>query len=81
LIRDAAVAACERISEDPSNAWRITLDSDTQGQAGMCDIPSTILRKIKQCGIFLADLTLGGDTAETSAKVIRNPNLVAANHQ
>ncbi len=47
LIRGAAEAACKRITEDESNLWNLTLDSDTQGVAGMCDIPNTILEKIK----------------------------------
>ena len=62
LIRGAAEAACKRITEDDSNSWSLTLDSDTQGEAGMCDIPNTILEKIKKCDMFLADLTFVGKT-------------------
>src|ERR1700722_14723587 len=62
LIRDAALAACERITADKSNDWQVSLDSDTQGGAGMCDIPNTILKKIDESDILLADLTLVGQT-------------------
>jgi hypothetical protein len=62
LIRNAAEAACQRITNDESNNWIVKLDSDTQGVAGMCDIPSTILDKITKCDIFLADLTFVGET-------------------
>jgi hypothetical protein len=50
LIRAAALAACERITKDKSNGWRVSLDSDTQGVAGMCDIPNIILKKMGVTG-------------------------------
>jgi hypothetical protein len=78
LIRDAANSACERITGDNSTPWSLTLDSDTQGVAGMCDIPNTILEKIRQCDIFLADLSFVGSTESPSgdAKQLPNPNVV-----
>jgi hypothetical protein len=76
LIRDAAREACARITADPLNDWRVTLDSDTQGTPGMCDIPNTILEKIRNCDIFLADLTLVGRTDSDPRKVLPNANVV-----
>jgi len=77
LIHQAAEAACERISEDGSNPWNVTLDSDTQGVAGMCDIPNTILDKISRCSIFLADLTFVGKTDNGSdEQQMPNPNVL-----
>jgi hypothetical protein len=76
LIRDAAKEACARITADPSNDWNLTLDSDTQGTPGMCDIPNTILEKIRKCDIFLADLTLVGKTEAETPKVLPNANVV-----
>ena len=64
--RRAAEGACERITEDGSNPWNLMLDSDTQGVAGMCDIPNTILEKIRTCSMFLADLTFVGKADEDS---------------
>ncbi len=75
LIRDAAVSACERISADKSHDWSVKLDSDTQGMAGMCDIPASILKKIAECDIFLCDLTLVGNTFNKSKK-LPNSNVV-----
>lgn len=64
FIRDAAKDACRRISNDESFGHNVVLDSDTQGVAGMCDIPNTILEKIKKCDAFLVDLTFVGRTDE-----------------
>lgn len=78
LIRDAAQAACDRITDDPANDLVIHLDQDTAGTPGMCDIPNTILEKIRDCDVFLADLTFVGRTdAEVKrAKVVSNPNVL-----
>jgi hypothetical protein len=76
LIRDAARDACERISEDESNEWNLDLDSDTKGVAGMCDIPNTILRKIRKSDIFLGDLTIVGKSEGTHPKMLPNTNVV-----
>jgi hypothetical protein len=75
FIRDAALDACARISEDKPNVWTVKLDSDTQGEAGMCDIPNTILKKIENSDIMLADLTLVGDVANKREKRMPNPNV------
>jgi hypothetical protein len=74
LIRDAAKNACDRITADLSNDWTVTLDSDTKDSPGMCDIPNTILAKIRNCDIFLADLTLVGKTE--AGKLLPNSNVV-----
>lgn len=74
LIRDAAEAACERITSDVSYDWELTLDSDTRGVAGMCDIPNTILEKIEQCDIFLADLTFVGESISADGNRQKMPN-------
>jgi hypothetical protein len=73
LIRDAASAACARISADGSNPWQMKLDQGAEGALGMCDIPNEILKKIKKCDIFLADLTLVGKT--DGGKALPNSNV------
>lgn len=75
LIRDAAEDACARITADTMNGWVVQLDHDTVGTPGMCDIPNTILEKITQSDIFLADLTLVGKT-EDGKKSLPNSNVV-----
>jgi hypothetical protein len=74
LIRNAARDACDRITADTSNDWEVTLDHDTKDIPGMCDIPNTILAKIRMCDIFLADLTLVGKTE--AGKLLPNSNVV-----
>lgn len=76
FIRDAAKEACERISEDETNDWDLELDSDTKGVAGMCDIPNTILKKIRSSDIFLGDLTIVGKTENVPPKLLPNTNVV-----
>src|SRR5260370_4940403 len=76
LIRDVAQDACKRISDDKTNPWRVRLDSDAQGEAGMCDIPNTILKKIEKSDIMLADLTLVGRIDGEREKLTPNPNVV-----
>lgn len=74
LIRKAAEMACERITVDPSNDFEVSLDFSTKGVIGMCDIPQEILKKIRDCDIFLADLTLVAVTPK--GKQLPNSNAV-----
>jgi len=78
FIRDAASDACKRITDDSTNHFRLTFDSDTRGVAGMCDIPATILEKIDTCDGFLTDLTFVGKTDDGTdrEKLVPNPNVV-----
>ncbi len=78
LIHDAAEAACKRITDDPANDFEVRLDQDTAGRPGMCDIPNTILEKIRDCDVLLADLTFVGttDPEVTPRKQIPNPNVL-----
>ncbi|MCO8124753.1 hypothetical protein NHH03_23650 [Stieleria sp. TO1_6] len=74
LIRDAARDACDRITADADNNWTATLDHDTKDVPGMCDIPNEILDKIRKCDIFLADLTLIGQS--DAGKPLPNANVI-----
>jgi len=74
LIRTAADDACARITADTTNNWNVTVDSDTKDTPGMCDIPATILQKIRECDIFLGDLSLVGKTG--AGKMLPNSNVV-----
>lgn len=76
LIRDAATAACKRITEDQTNAWQVQLDEATLGAPGMCDIPNTILEKIRGCTVFLGDLTFVGRSDAADHQPASNPNVV-----
>lgn len=76
LIRDAATAACKRITEDPTNTWELKLDEATLGAPGMCDIPNTILEKISDCSVFLGDLTFVGRLDGGDEELTSNPNVL-----
>ena len=58
---------------------RRTISSSTRAhwRPGMCDIPNTILKKIKRCDIFLCDLTFVGSYTNraSTTKKVSNPNV------
>ena len=73
FIRIAADAAAAKVSERLHIS--LTVDADTEGVAGTPQISATILRKIEESDIFLADMTL---VAETKAgRKVPNPNVMA----
>jgi hypothetical protein len=77
FVREALDAAAERLQDDQEveEADRpIEVDQDTQGKAGMVDIPATILGKIDESDVFVADLT-SLDKPETGRQ-IANPNVL-----
>lgn len=81
LIRDAAKEACATITDDPSNDWHVSLDEAAQGVPGMCDIPNTILEKIRDCDVFLGDVTFVGKgdargDSDAEVRLISNPNVL-----
>ncbi len=83
LIRDAAKAALKKLKADPSvySAPSFELDQDRQGVAGHPHIASVIRRKIKNCDVFLADLTHVAsydsyDKQGKRTKHAQNPNVL-----
>lgn len=58
---------------DASGEIALTIDSDTQGEPGTPPITDTILKKIRACDIFLADMTF---VAKAGEKLIPNPNVM-----
>ena len=74
LIRDAAEAACLRLTQESAGQYAVVLDQATEGIPGMCDIPNVILEKIDACDVFLPDLTFVGQTAP--GKRVSNPNIL-----
>lgn len=79
FIGDALDRAIKRLQRDESivEAERPDLqrDNDTQGVAGSPDIAATILRKIDECAIFVADVTTIGLTGSRS-RATANPNVL-----
>jgi hypothetical protein len=83
FIERALQKALERLHSDATleNALRdtkIELDKDTQGVAGSPPIAETILQKIEDCAVFVADLSFVGESkngfTNTSGKPRQFPN-------
>lgn len=63
VIHAATTQAIERLKLDVSLEDAPRLDHDTQDEAGIPEIATTVFRKIDQCGLFLADVSFVGSTA------------------
>jgi len=83
FIERALLEALKRLHSDATleNALRdatVELDKDTQGVAGSPPIAETILRKIEDCAVFVADLSYVGESkngfTNTSGKLRQFPN-------
>ena len=74
FIRGALDRAVKRLNED---SREIEVDEGTAGVAGMPDISNEILKKIDQCSVFVADVTLVGTADEAdSTKRLSNPSVM-----
>ncbi|MGO9571299.1 MAG: hypothetical protein ACLP5H_27555 [Desulfomonilaceae bacterium] len=74
-IEKAADMALKEIALDLELVECPRMDQATQDVAGMCDIASSIMEKIKTADVFLADMTLVG-TIEKSGRKTPNPNVL-----
>ena len=74
VIRYALDEAIQILAADLEEADRPSLTSDTQGVAGTPDIVATILRKIDESAVFLADVT--PIAVSESGKACANPNVL-----
>ena len=68
--------------EEALRGSTVELDSDTKGVAGSPPITDTILRKIENCAVFIADLTFVGKSmdgltnASGEPRLFPNPNVL-----
>ena len=76
FVRAALAAAIDRLADQPDleDAERAEVDSDTSNVSGHPHIGETVLRKIRECSVFVADLTPVGKTA--GGKKLPNPNVM-----
>jgi hypothetical protein len=72
FIRLAAEAAAKKVAE--RLGVKLSIDADTEGVAGTPAITTTILQKIDDCDIFLADMTFVAKSDE--GKLLPNPNVM-----
>lgn len=74
FIKEALEVAVNRLVADGHVEEAPRVDHDTQGVHGDPDIFPTILRKIDECDVFIADVTIVATTAE--GKNVPNPNVL-----
>lgn len=76
FIRDALVDAIAQVADEicVDDADRPEIDHDTKGERGMADIATTILNKIADAAVFVADLTPIAKSPD--GKWLPNPNVM-----
>jgi hypothetical protein len=74
FIGKALSTACEQVSKNPDIEYSPRLDQDTQGVSGSPAIPATIMEKIDECQVFVADVSLSFNGPKD--KVAPNPNVM-----
>lgn len=74
LIREALVAALERLTGTSSIEERLEIDHDTRGLPGSPDIVTSILAKIDAAAVFVGDVT--PIAISPRGKHVANPNVL-----
>jgi hypothetical protein len=77
FIKDALEAAVKELNRElnvEESDRQFQLDHDTKGEPGHPDIFNTILRKIDECAMFVADLSFVGATENDER--LSNPNVL-----
>lgn len=74
FLRPILEEVCAEISADAAVDEAVRVDSDTQGVAGQPPIAETILKKIDQSAVFVADMTFTG--ARSDGRLTPNPNVL-----
>lgn len=76
FIREALVDAIAQVADEigVDDADRPEIDHDTKGERGMADIVATILNKIADAAVFVADLTPIAQSSD--GKWLPNPNVM-----
>lgn len=74
FLKRVIVDAIERAAKDMGLDERPEIDHDVQGEAGLVSIPETILRKIDEAAVFIADIT--PIAVSEDGKQVANPNVL-----
>lgn len=76
LIKKALVQVAERLTDQLGldESERPDVDHDTEGEPGLVDIVSTILKKIDAAAVFVGDMTPIGKS--DGGKLLPNPNVL-----
>ena len=74
LIEEALERTFRELADDDQTPVQFTLDQDARGALGSPEISTTILRKIENCNIFVADVTPVGTLI--NGRPTPNPNVL-----
>ncbi|MDB5344799.1 MAG: hypothetical protein JWP89_3176 [Schlesneria sp.] len=77
LIREALDAAADRISTDPTIPFQVVILAGADNEPGLCNIPETILRRLREADAIVSDLTFVATTdRDNDPKHCSNPNVL-----
>lgn len=76
LIREALESAADSIGQNTTIPYRILIQSDTEGEPGLCNIPETLLRRLRESDAVVSDLTFVAKTKGKESKFCSNPNVL-----
>ena len=76
LVREALDKAADKISAEIATPYRIQVISDTENEPGLCNIPETILRRLRESDAVVADLTFVASVTGEEPKHCSNPNVL-----
>lgn len=76
LVREALDRAADAISADASTPFSILVQSDTENEPGLCNIPETILRRLRESDAVVSDLSFIASTEANEPKYCSNPNVL-----
>jgi hypothetical protein len=76
LIGEALELAADKIGQDPETPFRILIQSGADGEPGLCNIPETILRRLRESDAVVSDLTFVAKTSSDDPKHCSNPNVL-----
>lgn len=76
LVREALDRAADAIGADASIPFRVLVQSDTENEPGLCNIPETILRRLRESDAVVSDLSFIASTETKQPKYCSNPNVL-----
>ena len=76
FLESAIEKAIKYIGKDENFLIEPSLDRDTKGSPGAPNISHTILKKIKACDVFIADISIVTGNKEKGQRLSPNPNVL-----
>lgn len=73
FIEDAICKAIKKLKKDSVLQFDVALDRDTSGKSGSLDIANTIFEKVRNCNVFIADVSFVTSDAKRKHP---NPNVL-----